>query len=169
VTDALTRAGEKLGAAVRGLSDAAWSRRPDGRNWSAKEIVCHLRDVEELFLVRFMTMLANDEPTILAFSATPEALAAWGIGAAIGHPLDPDRWAEERQYLANNGPKALAAFVRRRSETLALLGSLSPAQWRRGGRHPSRGPLTIADYAEALAAHDANHLAQLQRALQGRA
>ena len=91
MTDALTRAGEKLGAAVRGLSDAAWSRRPDGRNWSAKEIVCHLRDVEELFLVRFMTMLANDEPTILAFSATPEALAAWGIGAAIGHPLDPDR------------------------------------------------------------------------------
>jgi len=160
---------EDLGASVRGLDADAWSRRPDDRNWSPKEIVCHLRDVEELFVVRFMTMLAMDEPKILAFSAAPETLAAWGIGGTISHPLDPDRWAEERQYLANDGAKALSAFARRRRETLALLGGLSPAQWVRGGHHPSRGRLTIADYADALAAHDANHLAQLERGLEGRA
>src|SRR5262249_7598631 len=154
---------------VCGLDGAAWGRRPDGRNWSPKEIVCHLRDVEELFVVRFMTMLAMEEPMILAFSATRETLAAWGIGGTIGHPLDPDRVAEERQYLANDGPQALSAFGRRRRETLALLGGLSPAQWARGGRHPSRGRLTMAEYADALAAHDANHLAQLARALEGRA
>jgi len=39
-------------------------RRPDARNWSAKEIVCHLRDVEELFQVRFHMMVALDEPRI---------------------------------------------------------------------------------------------------------
>ena len=32
-------------AEVEGKSDALLSRRPDARNWSAKEIVCHLRDV----------------------------------------------------------------------------------------------------------------------------
>jgi hypothetical protein len=169
VTEPLARAIDELGAALRGLDDAAWSRRPDERNWSPKEIVCHLRDVEELFVVRFMTMLAMDEPKILAFSAAPEALAAWGIGGAIGHPLDPERWAEERQYLANDGPKALAAFARRRRETLALLSGLSSAQRTRAGQHPTRGRLTMADYADALAAHDVNHLAQLERALQGRA
>ena len=169
MTEPLARTLEDLVAVVHGLDDAAWSRRPDERNWSPKEIVCHLRDVEELFVVRFMTMLAMDEPKILAFSATREALAAWRIGGSIGHPLDPDRWAEERQYLANNGPKALAAFARRRRETLALLGGLSPGQRLRGGLHPVGRRLTIADYADALSAHDANHLAQLERALDGRA
>ncbi len=165
----LARTLEDLGKAVRSLDDAQWSRRPDGRNWSPKEIVCHLRDVEELFLTRFMTMLAMDEPKILAFNAMPEDLAAWGIGGAIGHPLDPDRWAEERQYLSNAGPKALGAFDRRRRETLALLGGLSAAQWTRAGHHPTRGRSTIAEFAGALAAHDENHLAQLQRALAGHA
>jgi hypothetical protein len=145
----LARTLEDLGGAVRSLGGARWSRRPDGRNWSPKEIVCHLRDVEELFLTRFMTMLAMDEPKILAFSATPEDLTAWGIGGAIGHPLDPDRWAGERQYLSNDGPKALAAFDRRRRETLALLGGLSAAQWTRAGHHPTRGRSTIAEFAGA--------------------
>src|SRR5262249_52441391 len=86
-------------------------------------------------------------------------------------PRSATRWilTAGRRSVSTSPTTGRRAFVRRRSETLALLGSLSPAQWRRGGRHPSRGPLTIADYAEALAAHDANHLAQLQRALQGRA
>ena len=91
---------DDLAAAICGQSDAILSGRPDGRSWSAKEIVWHLRDVEELFLTRLCTMLAVDDPTILTLSATPEALAAWGIKESVGHPLDPDRWAEERQYYA---------------------------------------------------------------------
>src|ERR1700732_3036917 len=71
------------------------ARRPDAGGWSAGEIVCHLRDVEELFLVRFQTILAADDPQILTLGASPEALAAWGIGGEIGHPLDPDRWADD--------------------------------------------------------------------------
>ncbi|PYN01314.1 MAG: hypothetical protein DME07_14415 [Candidatus Rokuibacteriota bacterium] len=160
---------DELAATVCEHDDGALGRRPDARNWSATEIVCHLRDVEELFLMRFMTMLAMDEPKILAFSAAPADLEAWGIGGGIGHPLDPDRWAEERQYGRNDPREALAAFARRRGETLALLERLGPAEWQRGGLHPTRGRITIAEYAVALAAHDANHLAQLHRALVGRA
>jgi hypothetical protein len=159
---------DELAAAVCEHDDGALARRPDDRNWSATEIVCHLRDVEELFLTRFMTMLAMDEPKILAFSAAPADLVAWGIGGAVGHPLDPDRWADDRQYRRNDPREALAAFAKRRGETLALLGRLGAAEWRRGGLHPTRGRITIADYAVALADHDANHLAQLRRALAGR-
>ena len=165
----LTLALDDLAAAVCEHDDGLLARRPDARNWSATEIVCHLRDVEELFLTRFMTMLAMDEPKILAFSAAPADLAAWGIGGSIGHPLDPDRWADERQYRRNDPREALASFARRRGETLALLGRLGLSEWQRGGRHPTRGRITIAEYAGALVAHDANHLAQLHRALAGRA
>jgi len=37
---------------------------------------------------------------------------AWGIVAGDSMPLDPDRWAEERQYLRNDGAEALSAFRR---------------------------------------------------------
>jgi hypothetical protein len=92
----------------------------------------------------------------------------WRIGGAIGHPLDPGRWAKERQYLRNDAGEALTAFRRRRTEALTLPRSLSPAEWQRGGIHLSRGRLTLAEWVVSLAAHDDNHLAQLHRALEGR-
>ena len=42
----------ELDEAIADRDDAELGRRPDARNWSAKEIICHLRDVEELFQVR---------------------------------------------------------------------------------------------------------------------
>lgn len=145
----LQRTPDELAAAVRGQSDAALSRRPDAKNWAAKEIVCHLRDVEELFMLRFETILGASEPTLT--------------------PLDPDRWAHERQYLRNDTGEAAGAFRRRREESLALLRKLSSEQWARGGVHSVRGRMTLDDFATLLAWHDDNHLDQLKRALEGRA
>ena len=160
---------DNLAAETRSRSESALARRPDGRNWSPTEIVCHLRDVEELFLVRFLTILATEDPTILTFSAAPEALAAWRIGGRVEHPLDPDRWAEERQYQRCDPGLALTAFARRRRETLAVLEALTPAEWQRSGRHLARGRVALAGWVASLAGHDDNHLAQLRRALDGRA
>jgi hypothetical protein len=139
---------DELLAAIRGHSDATLSRRPDATNWAAKEVVCHLRDAEELFMIRFETILGSDEPKLTA--------------------LDPDRWARERQYLRNDTLEAVAAFRKRREESLAFLRKLEPEQWSRGGIHPVRGRLTIDDFATLMAWHDDNHLDQLRRALEGR-
>jgi len=165
----LDRTPAELERAISGTTDQELSARPEGHNWAAKEIVCHLRDVEELFQIRFHTVVALDEPRILVFGASANDLAPWRIGGSIGHPLDPERWAEERQYLRNDTREALAALRRRRAEVLTLLRSLSPAEWQRGGVHLARGRLTIADWVARLAAHDDNHVAQLRRALEGRA
>ena len=158
----------ELEQAIAGKSDSELARRPDTHNWAAKEIICHLRDVEELFQIRFHTVVALDEPSILVLGASAKDLAPWRIGGAIGHPLDPARWAEERQYLRNDTREALAAFQRRRTEVSALLQSLSPAEWERGGIHLSQGRLTLADWVARLASHDDNHVDQLRRALEGR-
>jgi hypothetical protein len=166
--DRLRRTPGDLGRAIAAKTDAELSRRPGARSWAAKEIVCHLRDVEELFQIRFHTVVALDEPPILVFGASANDLAAWRLGGAIRHPLDPEQWAVERQYVRNDTREALAAFERRRAEVLTLLQSLSPAEWRRGGLHLGRGRLTLGDWVARLAAHDDNHLDQLARALQGR-
>jgi hypothetical protein len=154
---------------ISGKSPTELAKRPDTRNGSPTEIVCHLRDVEETFQARFHMIVALDEPRILVLGATPVDLVPWRIGGPIGHPLDPDRWAEERQCVRNDPHEAVAALRRRRNEVLTLLRSLSPAEWQRGGIHLSRGRLTLADWMASLAGHDDNHLDQLRRALEGRA
>ena len=145
----LERTADELAAALRGHDDATLSRRPDARNWAAKEVVCHLRDAEETFLLRFETILASDNPRLSG--------------------PDPDRVAEERQYLRNDATEALAAFRRRRAETLAFLSRRAPGDWERGGTHPVRGKITLDDFLTLMAWHDDNHLDQLRRALDGKA
>ncbi len=145
----MTRTADELATAIAGRSDAVLGRRPDAKNWSAKDVICHLRDTEEGFAGRFQLILAMDDPK---------------FGG-----IDPDRWAEERQYTRHDAAQALAAFRRRREENLALLGKLSPGELQRGGVHATRGRLTIDGFVAMMAWHDDNHLDQLTRALEGRA
>jgi len=142
----LARTPDELAAAIAGRSDTDLSRRPDARNWAAKEVLCHLRDNEEWFFARLELILATNEPPL------PRN--------------NPDRWAEERQYPRHDGAAALAAFRRRREETLALLNGLAPDDWARAGVHlDSRGRRTIEEFVSVMAWHDDNHPDQLRRAL----
>lgn len=143
------RTADELAAAIRGKDDAAVSKRPDGKNWSAKEVICHLRDAEEAFMARFDIIMAMDDPKLAA--------------------VDTDRIARERQYLRNDVTEALAAFRKRREETLAFFRGLKGDQWKRGGIHAVRGRMTMDDFLSLIAWHDDNHLDQLKRALDGRA
>jgi hypothetical protein len=158
---------ERLRALVDAAPPDVARQRPSPAAWSATEILCHLRDVEELFQLRVHTILADDDPLIVTLGARPEDLAAWGIRDGIAHPLDPARWAEDRQYASADPGAALAAFARRRADLLRVLGGLSPAQWARTGRHSQRGRLSLGDWMASLAGHDDNHLEQLTRALRG--
>jgi len=143
----MERTADDFAAAIKDEPDAVLSRRPDGKNWSAKEVVCHIRDTEESFMARFQTIMAMDEPTFL--------------------PVEPDRWAADRQYLRNDGAEALETFRTRRDESLKFLLGLPPDQWERGGIHATRGRMTIKDFVALMAWHDDNHLDQLKRALKG--
>ena len=144
----LAGAPDDFAQAIEAADDATLSRRPSAHAWSAKEIVCHVRDTEEPFLVFFQAMLDRDEPRYDDAGA-------------------PERWVDDRQYRRNDTGEALETFRRRRAESLAFLRHLSPTQWERRGVHPVRGTLTLAQFAGLLTAHDANHLDQLRRALMG--
>ena len=75
--------------AISAKTDSELSARPDARNWAPKEIVCHLRDVEELFQIRFHTVVALDEPHILVFGAAPNDLAPGGSEARLATRSTP--------------------------------------------------------------------------------
>lgn len=160
----LVRAPDEVEEAVRGRTDEALSARaPDG--WSATDIACHLRDIEELVILRFHSMLAMDDPKVFVVGAPPRDAEAWGFSDDVPFPLDPDRWRVERQYARNDASDALVAFRRRRGETLALLANLTAEQWERASIHPEHGRITYAEWLAGIAGHDDNHLAQLRNAL----
>lgn len=119
----LARTPDEIHSLIRARSDAELSHRPDSKNWAVKEIVCHLRDIEELAMLRHRMMLAMDEPKVPA-AFLPADRPGWGLIEDEATLVDPDRWADERQYLRSDPALALAAFRRRREETLAFLGRL---------------------------------------------
>jgi hypothetical protein len=145
----LARTAGELAATIAGHDDAVLARRPEPASWAAVEVLCHLRDNEESFLDRFRQIVAMEEPRF------PRS--------------DPDRWAEERQYLRHDAAAALAAFAGRRGETLEFLRALAPDAWQRAGVHlDSRGRRTLDEFLAVMAWHDDNHVDQLRRALDGR-
>ena len=146
----LERTPTDLARLVRGETDATLSRRPAPEAWSAKEVVCHLRDAEEHLRGWIRTILAHDDPDLIETATA-------------------DQWAEQRQYARDHAGTAWQAFSQRRDETLELLRGLDVAAWGRAGRHVRRGRLTLDDLVALIAWHDDNHLDQVKRALAGRA
>ena len=145
----LERTPGDLARLMRGQSDAALSRRPAEDAWSAKEVICHLRDAEEHLSGWMQLILATDDPVLIE------------TGTAA-------RWAEDRQYQRHHAGAAWDAFGRRRDETLALVRALTPPELDRAGHHRHRGRVTVNDLVSLMAWHDDNHLEQLRRALEGK-
>jgi hypothetical protein len=150
--DRMSRTADELAAAIRGRSDGELSRRPDPKNWAAKEVICHLRDVEEVYFARSRSMVLNDVD-----------MKIYADASAV------ERWATNRQYLRWDATEAVAGFRELRGEFLAFLLGLTPADRDRGCIHPVRGRVTIDFFVSMLSWHDDNHLDQIARALDGRA
>ena len=128
-----------------GLDAAAWRARPAPAEWAPVEIVCHLRDEE-----------TED------FGARVRVVAEGGDRFT---PIDPERWAVDRVYLEDDGPRALAAFRERRTTNLAFLTTLAPARLAGAVTHPRTGSLSGLDLLAAWVAHDRLHVAQLAATL----
>ena len=144
----LERTADELAATIKSQSGGALAKRPDEKNWAGVEIICHLRDAEEMFDGRFQMFLAMEDVKLL--------------------PVDVDRVSVDRQYLRCDAGESIEAFRKRRSENLDRFRTLTPDQWKRGGTHPQRGKMTFEDFVTLMAWHDDNHLDQVGRALDGK-
>jgi FMN phosphatase YigB (HAD superfamily) len=137
-------------AALRGIlstvSRSTWTQRPEPGEWCLTEIACHLRDLEqEVNLPRLRLVLEESEPFI------------------PGRVTDP--WAEERQYIKQDGYAALTHFAAARMQTLEMLNSLKTAQWERKARHAIFGPTSLLELVSFMAEHDRLHIQQVWKTL----
>jgi len=118
---------------------------PDG--WSIVEIVCHLRDFDQIFRSRAVMMLNTDHPRLPAY--------------------DHEGMAVERAYQQEQLSSACEQLKASRRETIAFFASLTPDQWERDGVHPERDSFTMTDAVMQVGLHDLDHLEQITRILAG--
>jgi hypothetical protein len=155
LTNALTelaRFPRVLDALLTGLDETAWRARPVPAEWAPVEIVCHLRDEEiEDFGARFRVAVEGGTSFV---------------------PIDPERWATERRYAEDVGPRALAAFRERRAASLRFVEgfchsrpTFAPRQLLRPVEQAQLGQLSGVDILAAWVEHDRLHLAQLAATL----
>ena len=141
--DALAATPDRVAALAAGLDARTLRERPEPGEWSMKEVLAHLMELESrLFLPRFRLMATQDRPRFDAF--------------------DPIAWARERDRREGRFEDDLAAFRRARAETLAYLVTLPPGAAERPGLSGHFGPLTLAQYVTHAADHDLEHLAQMR-------
>src|SRR5882762_9861898 len=131
----LARLPRILEALLGDLEAAAWRERPAPAEWSALEIVCHLRDEE-----------AED------FGARLRVVVDGGTRFAA---IDPERWVQERAYRDADPRAALATLAERRAANLAFLDGVPPDRLRHAVTHARLGALSGLDLLAAWVARPA--------------
>lgn len=143
--ETLASAPKSLGSLVRGREDASLRRKPSSEAWSALEVICHLRDIERLWADRLVKAAFSDHPSF--------------------YVVDVDDLAVRNRYNAQDPALAVKEFTRLREDNLCLLRAVPASQWKRAGRHPKYGEISIERIVEIMTGHDQGHFGQIARAL----
>jgi hypothetical protein len=134
---------ERIAAVAAGLDAGRLRHRPAHGEWSIKEIMSHLLDLErEVFFPRLCRMRDEEDPAFEAF--------------------DPEEWAQRRDHREGDFAAELAAFARERHATIAWLQRLPAGAGDRRGHSAYFGPVTLLQYATHVADHDLEHLDQMR-------
>lgn len=117
-------------------------RQPKAGDFSLVEHACHLRDLErEGYRVRLSRILAEVKPELQGFD-----------GATI---------AAARDYPSQDVRAAAADFAAARADLLAQVAALPPAAFERRAVMFGK-EITLQDLLGMMAAHDAEHRAELE-------
>ncbi len=135
------RGAELLAMATTGAAGTELDFKPEGK-WSVRQIVCHLADAEAVGVMRFRQLVAEDNPTMLAW--------------------DQEAWATKLDYEKRKISQALEIFRILRSANYDLLKDLPESAFHRTGTHTARGPMSLMTVLRLYAEHVEKHVKQLQ-------
>jgi uncharacterized damage-inducible protein DinB len=138
--DALRRLPARLRAAVAGLSDAQLDTPYREGGWTVRQVVHHLADSHVNSMVRFKLALTEDWPTVKTYDQ-----AAWARLPDSSLPTDG----------------ALVFIDSLHARWVALLESLSDADFLKGFHHPASGRQTLAASLALYAWHGRHHTAHI--------
>lgn len=153
IDEVLSRLAEQpkeIAALTAGVPGARLRRSPGRGQWSANDVLAHLRSCSDMWGQYMATIVRDDHPTIRA--------------------MNPRTWIKRTSYPDLEFAASFRSFRRQRAELLSLLRQLPNAAWSRtalvtgAGRPRER---TVLEYARWLANHERTHVQQIRRLVPG--
>ena len=137
------RGPEVLAVVLTGVFGEEEDFTPAPGKWSIRQIIAHLADAELVGAHRMRQVIAENNPTLVAF--------------------DQDAWAQNLDYARRKPKQSLETFRRVRAENYELLKDLPESAYERTGNHTENGPMTLRRLLEGFANHAESHARQLQQ------
>ena len=142
----LAAAPSRLADLTEGLPPAQLLAPPEPGEWSARDVLAHLRACADMWGKYIAEILSEDRPTIKAVS--------------------PRTWIKKTNYREQEFQPSLQAFTAQRAGLLAVLKPLAPEAWSRTATVTGAGKprqRTVYTYAQWLANHERTHVKQIER------
>jgi hypothetical protein len=136
----------RLMSLTDGLEPAELRRAPSHDEWSANDVLAHLRACADVWGNCMARIIAEDKPTLRAVS--------------------PRTWIKKTDYLDLEFRPSLHSFSRQRTDLLSLLDPLPREGWSRTATVTGAGNVlewTVLFYAERLAVHERAHIKQIEQ------
>jgi hypothetical protein len=114
---------------------------PAPGKWSIRQTIAHLADSELVGAHRMRQVIAEDNPTLIAF--------------------DQDAWTRNLDYARRKPKQSLETFRRVRAENHELLKGLPESAFERAGNHSEDGSMTLRRLLEGYAQHAESHARQM--------
>ncbi len=136
----------RIAELTAGLTTAQLQAAPSPGEWSANEVLAHLRSCADVWGGCIAAILDQDKPTLRA--------------------VDPRTWIKGTDYLEQKFRPSLQAFTAQRAELLAVLETLRPEGWSRTATVTGAGKAlirTVQFYAQWMARHERTHVKQIMR------
>lgn len=145
----LTRLAEqppRIAVLTGGMTPAQLRSRPSPDEWSANEVLAHLRSCADVWGGCIRRILTEDRPAIRAVS--------------------PRTWINRTDYLELEFEPSFHAFTTQRTALLAVLEPLPPEAWSRVAIVTMVGKVlerTAWDFADRLVGHERGHVNQIEQ------
>src|SRR5262245_22867917 len=148
IEQVLTRLAEhppRIATLTKDLTSAQLCARSKPDEWSANDVLAHLRSCADVWGNYIRKILAEDRPAIRAVS--------------------PRTWMKRTNYPELEFETSFRAFTAQRADLLSVLKSLPAEAWShtaivtRAGKVIDR---TILHYAEGLVIHEQSHVSQIE-------
>ena len=136
--DRFAAGGALLIYAVDAITAEQARARPGPGTWSIAELVAHLVDSDLVGSDRMKRVIAEDEPTLLAYDET-----AW-IQRLRSHEMPVG--------------ESVSLFAANRQWMARVLRGCAEADFARAGQHSERGRLTLAELVAGYVTHLDHHL-----------
>ena len=142
----LAAAPVRLAGLTEGLPEAQLLASLEPDEWSARDMLAHLRACSDMWGNYIVKILSEDRPTFKA--------------------VNPTTWIKQTNYRQQEFQPSLQAYTAQRAALLEVLLPLAPEAWSRTATVTGAGKpreRTVYTYAQWLANHERSHHKQIDR------